>query len=116
MDRGHFICSCPGSQFGCTLVQVPAPRMENDDHNPPRVAPRSLFDLAVGHDNIFHGDRYKWSAQVTIINLTNKTALYNFLSAFSGTHYVTPRALAAQVGFHFREMAASHVAAIIGGA
>ncbi len=93
--------TCPGSQFGSTLVQVPAPGTENDDHNPPRVAPRSLFDVALGHDNIFHGDRYKWSAQVTIINLTNKTALYNFLSTFSGTHYVTPRAITAQLGFHF---------------
>ena len=31
---------------------------ENDDHNPPRIAPRSLFDLSVGHDNLFHGDKY----------------------------------------------------------
>ena len=92
---------CPASLYGSTLVQIPAPGAENDDHNPPRIAPRSLFDLALGHDNIFHGDRYKWSAQVTIINLTNKTALYNFLSTFSGTHYVTPRAITAQLGFHF---------------
>ena len=93
--------SCPGSQFGSTLVSIPAPGTENDDHNPPRISPRNLFDLALGHDNIFHGDRYKWSAQVSVINLTNKTALYNFLSTFSGTHYVTPRAITAQVGFHF---------------
>ncbi len=25
-----------------------------------------------------------------MVNLTNKYALYNFLSTFSGTHYVTP--------------------------
>jgi hypothetical protein len=93
--------SCPGSQFGSTLVQIPAPGTENDDHNPPRIASRNLFDLALGHDNIFRGDRYKWSAQVSVINLTNKTALYNFLSTFSGTHYVTPRAITAQIGFHF---------------
>jgi hypothetical protein len=93
--------TCPASQYGSSLVQIPAPGTENDDHNPPRIAPRSLFDLALGHDNIFHGDRYKWSAQVTVINLTNKTALYNFLSTFSGTHYVTPRAITAQLGFHF---------------
>jgi hypothetical protein len=93
--------SCPASQFGSTLVQVPAPGTEDDDHNPPRIAPRNLFDLAIGHDNLFHGDKYKWSAQLTIINLTNKTALYNFLSTFSGTHYVTPRAVTAQIGFHF---------------
>ena len=38
---------------------------------------------------------------LTAINVTNKLALYNFLSTFSGTHYVTPRALTAQIGFHF---------------
>ena len=92
---------CPASQYGSTLLQIPAPGTEDDDHNPPRIAPHSLFDLAVGHDNIFHGDRYKWSARLTVINLTNKTALYNFLSTFSGTHYVTPRAIAGQIGFHF---------------
>jgi carboxypeptidase family protein/TonB-dependent receptor-like protein len=95
------LTTCAPSLYGSTLVKIPAPGTENDDHNPPRIAPRSLFDLAVGHDNIFHGDRYKWSAQLTVINLTNKTALYNFLSTFSGTHYVTPRAVTAQIGFHF---------------
>jgi len=34
-------------------------------------------------------------------NLTNQVALYNFLSTFSGTHYVTPRAMTATIGFHF---------------
>jgi hypothetical protein len=58
-------------------------------------------DASVGHDNLFHGDRFKWSLRFTAINLTNKTALYNFLSTFSGTHYVTQRALTAEVGFHF---------------
>ena len=41
------------------------------------------------------------SLQLTAINLTNKYALYNFLSTFSGTHYVTPRSITAQIGFHF---------------
>jgi Carboxypeptidase regulatory-like domain/TonB-dependent Receptor Plug Domain len=95
------LTTCAPSQYGSNLVKIPAPGAENDDHNPPRIAPRSLFDLSLGHDNLFHGDRYKWSAQFTVINLTNKFALYNFLSTFSGTHYVTPRALTAQIGFHF---------------
>jgi len=92
---------CLASQFGSTLISVPAPGTENDDHNPPRIAPRHLFDVAVGDDNLFKGDRYKWSLTLTAINVTNKLALYNFLSTFSGTHYVTPRALTAQLGFHF---------------
>jgi hypothetical protein len=93
--------NCPASQFGSTLIKVPSPNTENDDHNPPRIASRNLFDLSVGHDNLFHGDKYKWSAQLTAINLANNYALYNFLSTFSGTHYVTPRSLTAQLGFHF---------------
>ncbi len=92
---------CSAAQYGSTLLQIPAPGTENDDHNPPRVASRSLFDLALGHDNIFQGDKYKVSAQLTVINLANKYALYNFLSTFSGTHYVTPRALTAEIAFHF---------------
>jgi hypothetical protein len=93
--------NCPASQFGSTLLSVPAPNTENDDHNPPRVAPRSLFDLAIGHDNLFHTDHYKISAQLTVINLANKYALYNFLSTFSGTHYVTPRTITGELGFNF---------------
>jgi hypothetical protein len=92
---------CPGSQYGSTLLSIPAPGKEDDDKNPPRVAQRSLFDLAIGHDNLFHGDKYKISAQVTIINLANRVALYNFLSTFSGTHYVTPRTVTGQIGFNF---------------
>ena len=93
--------SCLASQLGSTLIQIPKPGTENDDHNPQRIAPRNLFDLAIGHDNLFHGDRYRWSLQLSMINMTNKTALYNFLSTFSGTHYVTPRSETVQVAFHF---------------
>lgn len=93
--------TCLASQYGSTLVKIPAPGTEDDDHNPPRISSRNLFDIAVGDDNLFHGDRYKWSARLTVVNLTDKDALYNFLSTFSGTHYVTPRTVTATIGFHF---------------
>jgi hypothetical protein len=93
--------NCVASQFGSNLIKVPAPNTENDDLHPPRIASRNLFDASVGDDNLFKGDHYKWSLTLTAINVTNKLALYNFLSTFSGTHYVTPRALTAQIGFHF---------------
>jgi hypothetical protein len=92
---------CPAGQYGSKFLTIPAAGAENDDHNPPRVASRNLFDAAVGDDNIFHGDKHRWSARLTVINIANKEALYNFLSTFSGTHYVTPRALTATIGFHF---------------
>jgi Carboxypeptidase regulatory-like domain/TonB-dependent Receptor Plug Domain len=94
--------ACAGqAPFGATRINIPAPGTENDDKNPPRIAPRYLFDLAVGDDNLFHGDRFRWSLQFTVVNLTNEEALYNFLSTFSGTHFVSPRAETVQVGFHF---------------
>ena len=92
---------CLNSQYGSTLLSIPAPNTEDDDHNPPRVAPRSLFDASVGIDNLLNGDKHKWSLHLTAVNFTNKYALYNFLSTFSGTHYVTPRAMTAELGFHF---------------
>ncbi|HYB61937.1 MAG TPA: TonB-dependent receptor [Methylomirabilota bacterium] len=92
---------CPASQFNSALIKIPAPNSENDDHNPQRIAPRSLFDAAIGDDNLFHADRYQWSLRFTVINLMNKVALYNFYSTFSGTHYVTPRTETLELSFHF---------------
>jgi hypothetical protein len=92
---------CLASQLTSKLVSIPAPGTENDDKNPPRIAERSLFDASIGQDNLFNGDKNKWSLRLTGVNITNKYALYNFLSTFSGTHYVTPRALTAELGFHF---------------
>ncbi len=92
---------CLASQLTSKLVSIPAPGTENDDHSPPRIAQRNLFDLSLGQDNLFNGDKRRWSARLTAVNLANRYALYNFLSTFSGTHYVTPRTLTAEVGFHF---------------
>jgi hypothetical protein len=92
---------CPANQYASKYISIPAPGTEDDDHNPPRIAPRHLFDLSVGDDNLFNGDKHRWSLTLTVINLTNKQALYNFISTFSGTHYVTPRTVTAELGFHF---------------
>jgi hypothetical protein len=92
---------CPASQYGSIYLSIPAAGTENDDHNPPRIASRNLFDVSLGDDNLFHGEKKKWSARVTVVNVTNKEALYNFLSTFSGTHYVSPRTVSATIAFHF---------------
>ena len=93
--------ACLASQFTSSLVKIPAPGTGDNDKNPPRIAPRDIFDASIGEDNLFHGDKDKWSLHLSAVNITNKYALYNFLSTFSGTHYVTPRALTAELGFHF---------------
>jgi hypothetical protein len=92
---------CLASEFKSNLIDVPAPGTGDNDHNPPRISPRNLFDVSLGKNNIFHADRYKVDLDLTAINVTDKDALYNFLSTFSGTHYVTPRAMTAKVTFNF---------------
>src|SRR5262249_43719038 len=46
-------CSAPG--FGATRIRIPPPGTENDDTNPPRIAPRHLFGLGVGLDSLTIG-------------------------------------------------------------
>jgi hypothetical protein len=75
---------------------------QNADHNPDRVKPRNVFNLGFGTDNLFHTEKHlRYTASVEIANLTNVVALYNFLSTFSGTHFLEPRMLVARVGLVF---------------
>lgn len=94
------ITDCSGA-YGATRLNIPAPGTANDDHNPPRIAPRHLFNFSVGTDNLFHRDRYRTTLKFTVVNATNKVALYNFLSTFAGTHFVSPRSYVAEIGFQF---------------
>ena len=98
--RNTPITTC-ASGGGATRLNIPADGAEDDVNNPPRIAPRHLFDVGLGVDNLFHGDRAKVRLHFSVVNLTNKEALYNFLSTFSGTHFVTPRAYQVQLGVTF---------------
>jgi hypothetical protein len=92
---------CPANEFTSNLIKIPAPNAGDNDHDPQRIAPRSLFDVTVGKNNLFHREHFKTDLDLTAINVTNKYALYNFLSTFSGTHYLTPRALTAKITLNF---------------
>jgi hypothetical protein len=95
------ITTCASSNWGAKLVRIPAPGTENDDTNPARVRPRHLFNVGVGTDNLFHSDRVRWTLRFEVLNLTNKLALFNFLSTCSGTHFVAPRTYRAELGLAF---------------
>jgi hypothetical protein len=95
------ISDCTSPNRGATRLVIPADGTENDDTNPPRIAPRSLFDLSIGVENLFRSKTAKVRLQLSVINLTNTVALYNFLSTFSGTHFVTPRAVRFVIGVTF---------------
>ena len=92
---------CTTSNYGATRLVIPKEGTANDDHNPPRVAPRHLFDIGLGTDNLFRTERVRTTARFAVTNLTNNVALYNFLSTFSGTHFVTPRAYQVALGLVF---------------
>ena len=65
-------------------------------------APSTGSYVAVGTDNLLRSEnRRHVTLRFTVTNLTNKAALYNFLSTFSGTHFVPPRAYQAAVGYTF---------------
>jgi len=95
------ITACSGTVTS-TMLTLPATGAENDDHNPDRVKPRNIFNLGMGTDNLFHREgRTKFTASLEIENLANRVALYNFLSTFSGTHFLAPRTAIARVGVVF---------------
>ena len=80
-------------------MNIPATGTENDDHNPARIKPRNILDLGIGTQIIlFHTDKVRWTARFNVLNLTNKVAMYNFLSTCSGTHFVPPRAPQGRTG------------------
>jgi hypothetical protein len=93
--------SCTSSHYGATRVHIVPPGTYNPDTNPSRITPRSLFDVAVGADRLWAKDDYVLSGKITVVNVANKAALYNFLSSFSGTHFVSPRLVQAELTFHF---------------
>ncbi len=95
-------CNLPYGQYGATRVQIPLPGTADDDHNPPRVATRNVFDIAVGTDNLLRSaDSKRVTLQFTVTNATNVASMYNFLSTFGGTHFLQPRSYQARVGFRF---------------
>ncbi len=97
---GHPITSCAPGQLTVSRIVIPA--VYNADHSPTRISPRNLFDAAIGSDDLWgKSDKRHMTAKFTVTNLTNVAALYNFLSTFSGTHWVPPRTFQAEIGYVF---------------
>jgi hypothetical protein len=98
--RAQPLRACELPAFGATRINIPALGTADQETNPPRVAPHHLFDAAVGMDRV-HLGFLRARLRVTAINLFDSVALYNFLSTFSGTHFVTPRSVQAQMTVTF---------------
>ena len=68
-----------------------------------QIGASNTLNLGFGSDNLTHrtdGAR-RYTSSVEISNLTNVEALYNYLSTFSGTHFLAPRAITARLGVTF---------------
>ncbi|MGH9590725.1 MAG: TonB-dependent receptor [Terracidiphilus sp.] len=94
------IRSCSGP-IKAARIRIPQLGMENDDTNPPRIAVRNTVDLAAGMDDLIHHERHNLGVRVDVVNLTNTSALYNFLSTFSGTHFLSARAVTVGIRYLF---------------
>ena len=57
INRPLTSATCTPSNYGATRLRIPAEGTEDDVNNPPRIAPRHLFDVGVGVDNLFHADK-----------------------------------------------------------
>jgi hypothetical protein len=93
--------SCDSPRYGATLIHIVPQGTYDPDRNPSRITPRHLFDLALGTESVWKKDAYSFGGKITVVNLTNKVALYNFLSSFSGTHFLSPRTVRAELTFRF---------------
>jgi len=94
------IRSCPAG-LGSTRIRIPPAGTENDDRNPPRIAVRNTVALSFGQDNLLRFDKKSVGLRFEVVNLTNVDGLYNFLSTFSGTHFLTPRSFSGQIRYSF---------------
>jgi hypothetical protein len=67
----------------------------------PRVRPRTITDVGVGYDVTTAGGRRVWGVQVSVTNVMDTTALYNFQSVFVGTRLVQPRTASVRITRYF---------------
>jgi hypothetical protein len=93
--------SCGSSSFGASRIHIVSAGTYNADTNPSRIAQRNLLDVALGSEKIWKKEPFSVSAKATVVNLTDKVALYNFLFSFSGTHFVTPRTVQGEITLRF---------------
>ncbi len=67
---------------------------------PPRVRPRTVADLTLGYERRV-AERRRWEITISISNLTNRTALYNFQSIFVGTRLIQPRSFGLRLRWYW---------------
>jgi hypothetical protein len=62
---------------------------------------RNTVDISAGEDDLIHHENRSLGVRVEVVNLNNTSALYNFPSTFSGTHFMTSRTITAGIRYLF---------------
>jgi outer membrane cobalamin receptor len=68
--------------------------------DPLRVESRFLLNASVGKQ-LFKREHLAARLQFSVLNITDQNRLFNYLSVFSGTHYIPPRSFAARLELDF---------------
>ena len=81
---------------------IPYVRVADDSLVGPtwRIRPRTVWNLSAGRE-FATGGRTSLAVAANLLNVFNEKGLYNFLSAFGGTHVIPPRTLAVNLKFKF---------------
>jgi hypothetical protein len=98
---GSPIRGCASGNLETTRIRIPAAGTQDADRNPARIAPRSVFDISVGHDALYRHEHQQVGVHADIVNVSDNEGLYNFLSTFSGTHFLTPRSITFEIRYSF---------------
>ena len=86
--------------LGALRLRIPPPELK-PCHKSAADRSAKFVRSKFGSDNVTRTEKVKMSARLTLVNLTNKHAVYNFNSTFSGTHFIAPRTIQAQFGITF---------------
>jgi hypothetical protein len=62
---------------------------------------RNTVDLSIGQEDLFRHEKQSLGLRFDVVNLANVDGLYNFLSTFSGTHFISPRSITGQIHYTF---------------
>ncbi len=87
--------------ISATRIRIPPLGTENDDRNPPRIAVRNTVDLSIGQDSLLRHENQSLGIRAEVVNLGDTKALYNLLSTFSGTHFLSSRAVTVGLRYAF---------------
>ena len=66
---------CTSPHYGATLIHIASPGTYNADRNPSRIAPRNLFDMALGTNHLWAKDNYAIGPSLVVNSWTTEHSI-----------------------------------------